>query len=151
MKKFLVLFFFIIASCGYQPLYKTNKESNYLKIKEINFIGDINLSKKIYSKLPFILVKKDESLNLAILESSINITESSKNSKGQVTSYRTTLALKLKILSNDNKIINEKSLQKEFTYNTGENKFQFKEYQDKIKEDLVDDIVEDVIFYLNYL
>lgn len=151
MKKFLVLFFFIIASCGYQPLYKTNKESNYLKIKEISFIGDINLSKKIYSKLPFILVKKDESLNLAILESSINITESSKNSKGQVTSYRTTLALKLKILSNDNKIINEKSLQKEFTYNTGENKFQFKEYQDKIKEDLVDDIVEDVIFYLNYL
>ena len=47
-------------------------------------------------------------------------------------------------------ILDEKIVQKNFSYNADENKFKFKEYQDKIEKNLIDGIVEDVIIHLTY-
>ena len=41
-------------------------------------------------------------------------------------------------------------VQKNFSYNADENKFKFKEYQDKIEKNLIDTIIEDVIIHLTY-
>tara|TARA_B100001250_G_C19627416_1_gene712185 strand:+ start:281 stop:736 length:456 start_codon:yes stop_codon:yes gene_type:complete len=150
MKKIFILFIFIITSCGYQPLYKVDNKIVDLKLKDVKFVGNEKISKKIFTKLPFALVKNDELLNTAIIDSSISTIEASKNSKGQVTSYRTYLTVKFKILNNMNKTIDEKFYQKEFVYNTNENKFKLREYQNKIEENLINNIIEDLIIYLNY-
>ena len=141
---------FVITSCGYQPLYKANKGVDDLKIQNVELLGDVKISKKVLSSLPIVLVNNDKTLNSLNIDSDVRIIEVSKNSKGQVTSYRTTLTVKLKVLDSKNNIIDEKISQREFSYNTDQNKFKLKEYQSKIQKNLIKSIIEDIIIYLNY-
>ena len=149
MKKIFILFYFLLFSCGYQPLYNTNNVEK-IEIKEINFNGNIDLGKKIFSKLPFTINERNQDLNKLIIESTKEVLETSKNSKGQTISYRTVLNVKLKMLNNENKIFSQKNLNKEFSYKDDDNKFRFKEYQLEIENNLANKIAEDLIIYLNY-
>ena len=150
MKKIFIVFLLILTSCGYQPLYKTDQKIKNLNISEVIYSGDQKINEVIYTKLPFALVKNDESLNKLSLESKKEIKITSKNSKGQALSYRTIIKVKILLLNSDGDIIDQKIVQKNFSYNDDENKFKFKEYQDKIEKNLIDTIVEDVIIHLTY-
>ena len=150
MKKIFIILFFIIASCGYQPLYKIEDGKNKLKIREIELTGNKNLSKKISLGLLIEIIKTDETLNKLILQSQKNIIETSKNSKGQVISYKAQISTKLLILDNQDKLLKEKTLIKEFSYNTKENKFKLKEYQIEVENNLINKIVEDINIYLKF-
>ena len=150
MKKIIVVFLLILTSCGYQPLYKTDQNIKSLNISEVIFSGDKKINNVIYQKLPIVLVKNDESLNKLSLESKKKIKITSKNSKGQALSYRTIIKVKILVLNKNGDILDQKIVQKNFSYNADENKFKFKEYQDKIEKNLIDTIVEDVIIHLTY-
>ena len=150
MKNLFLVFLLILASCGYQPLYKTNKNIVDLKINNYKFIGDEKISNQIYSKLPFVLIENDENLNKLVMESNKNISIASKDSKGQATSYKTLLNVKILILNDKDEIVDQKMITKNFTYNSDENKFRFKEYQNKIEKNLIREIVEEIIIHLNY-
>ena len=150
MKKIFILFLLILTSCGYQPLYKTDQNIKSLNISEVIYSGDQKINDVIYQKLPIVLVKNDESLNKLSLESKKEIKITSKNSKGQALSYRTIINVKILVLNNNGDILDQKIVQKNFSYNADENKFKFKEYQDKIEKNLIDTIVEDVIIHLTY-
>ena len=150
MKNLFLVFFLILASCGYQPLYKTNQNMVDLKIHNFKIVGDEKISNQIYSKLPFVLIEDDENLNKLVIESNKNISISSKDSKGQATSYKTLLNVKILILNVKDEIIDQKMIEKNFTYNSDENKFRFKEYQNKIEKNLIEEIVEEIIIHLYY-
>mgnify|MGYP004001518251 FL=1 len=149
MKKFFFVLLFIVASCGYQPLYNTYKEIDKIKISDIKIIGDISLGKKIYSNLALKIVK-DKSLYKLILNNKKNIIATSKNSKGQVVSYRTTITVQLSFLDNEDNLIKDKTLSKDFLYNTKDNKFKLKEYQIEIENNLINKITEDINIYLKF-
>jgi outer membrane lipopolysaccharide assembly protein LptE/RlpB len=150
MKKIFILFLLILTSCGYQPLYKTDQNIKSLNISEVIYSGDQKINDVIYQKLPIVLVKNDESLNKLSLDSKKEIKITSKNSKGQALSYRTIIKVKILVLNSNGDILDQKIVQKNFSYNADENKFKFKEYQDKIEKNLIDTIVEDVIIHLTY-
>ena len=150
MKKIFIVFLLILTSCGYQPLYKTDQNIKSLNISEVIYSGDQKINDVIYQKLPIVLVKNDEKLNKLSLESKKEIKITSKNSKGQALSYRTIIKVKILVLNNNGDILDQKIVQKNFSYNADENKFKFKEYQDKIEKNLIDTIVEDVIIHLTY-
>ena len=150
MKKIIVVFLLILTSCGYQPLYKTDQNINSLNISEVIFSGEKKINNVIYQKLPIVLVKNDESLNKLSLESKKEIKITSKNSKGQDLYYRTIIKVKILVLNKNGDILDQKIVQKNFSYNADENKFKFKEYQDKIEKNLIDTIIEDVIIHLTY-
>ena len=150
MNKFFILLIFFITSCGYQPLYKSKNENNNFKINEIQLIGNSEVGKKILASLPLVIIKNDEDLNRITIEADKSVIEASKNSKGQATSYRTTIFVKFKILDSNNNLVSEKTLKKDFSYNADENKFRFKEYQNKVEENLIKNMAEDILFYLNY-
>ena len=150
MKKIFIVFLLILTSCGYQPLYKTDQNIKSLNISEVIYSGDQKINDVIYQKLPIVLVKNDESLNKLSLESKKEIKITSKNSKGQALSYRTIIKVKILVLNSSGDILDQKIVQKNFSYNADENKFKFKEYQDKIEKNLIDTIVEDVIIHLTY-
>ena len=77
----------------------------------------------------------------ALTESGFNVTiYDNKNSKW--------IQNKQKFILGD--ILDQKIVQKNFSYNADENKFKFKEYQDKIEKNLIDTIIEDVIIHLTY-
>jgi len=149
MKKFFFVLLFIVASCGYQPLYNTYKEIDKIKISDIKIIGDISLGKKIYSNLALKIVK-DKSLYKLILNNKKNIVVTSKDSKGQVVSYRTTITVQLSFLDNEDNLIKDKTLSKDFLYNTKDNKFKLKEYQIEIENNLINKITEDINIYLKF-
>tara|TARA_Y100000389_G_C17449188_1_gene513594 strand:+ start:601 stop:1050 length:450 start_codon:yes stop_codon:yes gene_type:complete len=149
MKKIFFVLLFIVASCGYQPLYNTDKEIDKIKISDIKIIGDISLGKKIYSNLALKIVK-DKSLYKLILNNKKNIVVTSKDSKGQVVSYRTTITVQLSFLDNEDNLIKDKTLSKDFLYNTKDNKFKLKEYQIEIENNLINKITEDINIYLKF-
>ena len=150
MKKIFILFLLFVNACGYQPLYEINNNFNDLKISDVQFRGDIEIGNKVYSKLPFQLIKNDEQLNKLIFESFKEIIETSKNSKGQVTSYRTKISLEFILKNKSDEIINRKKIVKNYSYNTDENKFKFRQFQDKVERDLIEEIIEDIITHFNY-
>ena len=92
--------------------------------------------------------KTNPVLNELLLVSSFKVNETSKDKKGQIKSYRSKIVVNLTIKNNKN-IIKYKTLSEEFTYNNKDNKFELVEYQENIKENLINKIIEDTILFLN--
>ena len=150
MKKIFILFLLIITSCGYQPIYKIDQIKDTLKIKEIKLSGDKTLSEKISKGLSIEMVKSNESLNKLDVNSQKNITETSKNSKGQVSSYRTTISTVISIMDGDDNLVRKKNVSKQFSYNVLANKFKLKEYEEEIENNLINEIIRDTNIFLNF-
>ena len=57
------------------------------------------------------------------------------------------LQLNVKILNNQ-KVIKERNFLKEFSYNNKENKFDLNEYQNRIENNLIDKLIEELIIFI---
>ena len=147
MKKLFILILFFMASCGYQPLY-VNKNSSDLVFKKVELFGDKEINRRILSFISIKEDKNEEKLNQIVLRSNEDIIETSKDSKGRVATLKTTVEIKLVIL-NGNQIIKEKTFNENFSYNNKDNKFDLTKYQNEIKNNLVDKIIEQMSIYLS--
>lgn len=147
MKKLFILIFFFMTNCGYQPLY-VNKNSSDLVFNKIELFGDKEINRRIISFIPIKENKSDEKLNQIVLKSNEDITETSKDSKGRVATLKTTVEIKLVIL-NENQIIKEKTFNENFSYNNKNNKFDLVKYQNEVKNNLIDKIIEQMSIYLS--
>ena len=147
MKRLFILILFFMASCGYQPLY-VNKDSSDLVFNKIELFGDKEINRRIISFISIKEDKNEEKLNQIVLRSNENIIETSKDSKGRVATLKTTVEIKLVIL-NENQIIKEKTFNENFSYNSKNNKFDLAKYQNEVKNNLVDKIIEQMSIYLS--
>ena len=147
MKKFLIFIIFLISSCGYQPIY-INKNLKNFEFSKIITEGENDINKKIINSISLKEDRTNILLNEILLKSSFKVEETSKNKKGQVNSYRSSIFINLSISKND-EIIKNKDFLGEFTYNNKDNKFELVEHQADIKEDLINQAIEDIVLYLN--
>jgi len=147
MKKILILIFFFTASCGYQPIYFGKNSNDYI-FKEITLTGNDGINKKIVSTLNLRKDNTGSNENEVFMDSKVNISETSKDSKGQITSYRSTIILDFKIKNNNNVVKNRRFI-KDFSYNNMKNKFELTEYQKSIEKSLTKKIIEELIIYLD--
>ena len=147
MKKIFIILLFFISSCDYQPIYVNNNSKN-LEFSEIIFEGDNRINRQIINSLSFKENKNDNSLNKLLLKTTFVVEETSKNSKGQIESYRTSILVNLTI-SKNKKILKKKDFFEDFTYNNKENKFELVEYQDSVKNNIINKIIEEIILYIN--
>ena len=147
MKKLFILILFFITSCGYQPLY-VNKNNSNLVFSKIELFGDKEINRRIISFISIKEDKSEEKLNQIVLRSNEDIIETSKDSKGRVATLKTTVEIKLVILDG-NQIIKEKTFNENFSYNNKDNKFDLTKYQNEIKNNLVDKIIEQMSIYLS--
>jgi len=141
----LLLICIFFNSCGYSPIYKSIKEFNY---SQIIYNGDKKLNRQITSALSLKEDKNNNSLNKLTLETNKKILVTSKNSKGQIQSYRMVIYLNL-IIENSEKKIQQKTFVKDFSYNTKNNKFELSEYENQIENNLIQEIIEEINIYLN--
>ena len=148
MKKTLFILLFFISSCGYQPIY-VNKSSEIYEFKKIIFGGDNYINNKIIKILSIKENNLIDNKDILHISSSFNTEEISKNSKGQVELYKSTINVNLQIKNIDNQVIQKRNFAKEFTYNNKQNKFDLAQYQSSIKDDLINKIVSDTIIFLN--
>lgn len=148
MKKIFFILLFFISSCGYQPLYQ-NKDLKNFKFRKITLTGDDYINKRVTNTISIQENNETKNEKELFISSSSKIQETSKNSKGQVESFRIIVTINLKIINKIEEDSQNKNFIKEFTYNNKQNKFELIEYQNSIKDDLIDKIINDIIIYLN--
>ena len=116
MKKiFLFLCFFSLFNCvGYEPLFSTKKLSYY--IESIENVNNDSITKKISKNLDNNKIKKINKKGYMLEISSIkNNVVTSRNSKGQVSTYEMTLDVNVKVFDNiTNLLIGKLRLNKKF-------------------------------------
>ena len=139
----LIIFF---TSCGYNPIYLNNNLKNF-EYKEIISGGNKEITKKIISALNIKTNNNNE--NKLLISSSFKTDEVSKNSKGQIELYKSTLSVLINVEDSKKSNIKSKNFLKEFTYSNKENKFELVEYQDSIQKNLTEIIIGEIIIFLN--
>ena len=149
MKKFnyLFLLFLFTVNCGYQPIY-TNQKSLNFKLKEVILIGDKKINQKI---LNFTNLKKNSSDNNALaisVETSQNRNISSKDNSGNPLTYQMSLSSTLIVKINNN-LTDQTTFTSSFSYSNKENKFDLREYEKNILEDLIRSNSEKITTYLS--
>ena len=147
INRILFLLLLILTSCGYQPLY-SKKETKILIVNELEQIGDTNINKRVASALSINIDKNLQLTNKITLENKKKIIETSKNKKGQPDSFKMVIDFRF-ILSDNGSILNEKFISEEFSYKNKENKFDLSQYEMNIEQNLINKIIEKLIFYIN--
>ena len=145
---YLILFFFFIVSCGYQPLY-SNKETNFY-IHKINSLGDKKINKTLINKLELYKDKNGKNKIELEINSKINKTTTSKDTKGNPKIFRIEIISQIKVTKEEEKYL-EKIFFKSSNYNNSSKKFELKQYEENLKINLIDKISEDIVGYLQTL
>ena len=147
MKKIiLILSFLLLASCGYQPIF-SSKTSNFL-IEEIIYNENDKISLKIRNNLTFLSNTENYIRVIRLkLSSEKKIDISSKDSKGDPLVYKMTISTNIEIYSN-NELTMQKNINKNFSYKNTKNKFDLKQYEKTIENNLIETIKEDIILIL---
>ena len=150
-KKFIyILILLALTNCGYQPIYNKSKNTNY-SIKDIEIEGNKKINRKI---ITFANLKENNnqaySYNVS-LNSTKKIEIVSKDQAGTASIFKTTISvnLSLKDPNNKNIIVKSKNFTSSFSYNNTKNKFDLKQYQKNIEENLIIKIAEEIIIFLN--
>jgi outer membrane lipopolysaccharide assembly protein LptE/RlpB len=153
MKKiFLFLCFFSLFNCvGYEPLFSTKKLSYY--IESIENVNNDSITKKISKNLDNNKIKKINKKGYMLEISSIkNNVVTSRNSKGQVSTYEMTLDVNVKVFDNiTNLLIGKLRLNKKSSYNNQVNKFDLNQYKKNIMKGMINKISEDITIKLQLL
>ena len=139
-----LIFFLILSSCGYQPIYST---------KNLNFtIGKVekentSLNNKFAKSINALTNREsDKKINIKI-ESDKKIRIKSKDSKGNTLVLELEINLRFINLNSANQT--QKVLSRKITYNNSDDKFKLKEYENELEDILITKIIEDLINYLS--
>ncbi len=150
MKNILILFYLInlivLTSCGYKVL--NNIDNTNFEIVEINAIGNDKINnrlEKYFSKFK----DKENPLKLFNVELNSVFTKkvTSKNSAGEDASYSMKIKVKLDITEN-NQNIESNTFEKNINYNNLDSKFELKQYENVLINNLVDEIIIEINSFL---
>ena len=154
LKKIITtLSFLLLLSCGYEPIYSKKKiNSNYnFSINTINLIGDNEINQILENKLKRKIntEKKSTEINLN-LNSRIEKSITSKNKKGNPIRFSIKIMTNLEVFENEI-LKGKKNFEEKFEYNNRTNKFDLKQYEKNIKNNLISELSYKIIKYLNTL
>ena len=154
LKKIITtLSFLLLLSCGYEPIYsKKNINNNYnFSIKTINFSGDNKVNKILKNKFIKYLNKESKSTELNLnLNSKVEKSVRSKNKKGNPIRFSIKIMINLKLFKSGI-LKGQTSFEENFEYNNKSNKFDLLQYENNIKVNLISELSNEIINYLNYL
>jgi len=150
MKKFIynliTLLFVFLIGCGYTPIY-TKKNINF-NIQEINFSGEKNINRKINQLLNAYKNSDENNQEISItINSSKNINIVSRNSKGEAQAYKINIQVDVKAFINQKNIL-KLNIQKSSTFNAVSRKSEQKLIENKIYDNLSNEIAEEIILRL---
>ena len=148
-KIFLLLFFLLLSSCGYEALYSKKNSINYnFSISKLNLVGDRDVNLKMKQRLnSYTLNKKNKNFKINIFSTSTK-TVAAKNTAGDATSFKSTVTIKVEILTNE-KLKNSFTMSENFNYNNNSDKFSLRRYEKEIKNNLADTVTDKLIFRLS--
>tara|TARA_B100001027_G_C16172533_1_gene287660 strand:+ start:340 stop:795 length:456 start_codon:yes stop_codon:yes gene_type:complete len=142
---YLILFFFIMG-CGFTPIY-SGKDINF-KVSSIE--KNINNSYTNYlANSIYVFSNDNASKNFKInILYNANTAVVLKNKKGDPTKNRLSISVELKISDKNKKALDSQVFIESFEYTVQDNKFEMKQYEKNIKQNLVEDISDQILIYL---
>ena len=147
--KYIFIFVFLL-SCGYTPIYQTNKKLN-IKLETINSSGDKGINREIVKNLE--KHRDNDTNNVYDLFINSNKKEDvvTKDKKGNATSYKLTLEVDINLsnISNDKKFT--KKFSKDMSFNSKNNKFELDQYRLNLEKNMISQILQDINIYLRNL
>ena len=143
------IFFFTIliflTQCGYQTIY-SNKNLNF-NVTQIKILNDQNIGRQIKNRLGLLNSNTNaDSFNLEI-DSKFEKTTASKDKQGNPNVFNLTIFVRVNVTS-ESGIEQSKVFSEAINYNNSENKFNLKKYEESLKENLTEKIIEDLLLYL---
>ena len=146
LKKIIIfpIFFLFFLSCGYTPIF-SKKEVNF-SIENIKFLGDKDVKKKINHSLSSYRNKpnKEKKISL-IINSSKKINVASKNSKGEAQTNKISIDASVNIILSENNFL-VKNFSKSSIYDVIDRKSEQKSIENKLTENLSNEIALQIIF-----
>ena len=149
-KIIIVLNFFLLLSCGFEPIYlkKENMIGQNFTINNIGFSGDNNINQNLKNSLKnYINVKGKQKEYDLIIDSSSKKIITSKNEKGNPDIFYTEVIVKMDVLNN-NKIKSKKTFSEGFEYKNKSGKYELKKYERTIQKNLTNKISQEIIKFL---
>jgi len=148
-KKIILLFLFLLSSCGYEAIHSKKNSVNYsFSVSELSFAGDRTVNLKIKEKLNnYTQNKKDKDFILKISSTSEKIILA-KNIAGDATYFKNKISINIEVLMN-NKFESNFMIIESFNYNNISNKFNLKKYEKEIKNNLAEAAADKLIFKLS--
>jgi len=141
----LILLFFILANCGFEPIY-SSKKSNF-NIGEIKITNKNRFNTIIENNLRNISNNKSQNIFDLIINSERKKIVSSKDAKGDPELLTMIISVEVQIIK-DNVIKNKKSFSENFSYSNNSNKFSLAQYEKDIEKNLINKIIENINSYL---
>tara|TARA_B100001027_G_C16159293_1_gene281789 strand:+ start:121 stop:567 length:447 start_codon:yes stop_codon:yes gene_type:complete len=148
MKKiinYLIVFIFV-ASCSYEPVFQNTKSN--IEFGKATFNGDEKISNLIYSQ--FKNYESNESKKVINFNSRYDKIVASKDKKGNPQTFNMKVLIELKII-NENKNEINKIFEESISYNNIKSKFELKNKEDQLKRSLSENIIRDILVFINSL
>ena len=139
MKKILFALILFLTSCGYQVLNKVDK-TDFI-ISKYDFSGNSQINKIL--KRNFDKNKKTNNLQNEfeiVINSNLIRTNNSKNKAGEVTNLTLKITVDMDVFQYGKKV-KKVSFNEDGNYNNNDNKFELKQFEKIIINDLVDKII----------
>ena len=148
-KKFALIFFLLLSSCGYEAIYSKKNIINYnFSISNLTLMGEKDINLKIKEKLyNYTLNKKDKNFILTISSNMKKVTIA-KNISGNPTKFKSTIIIDIEVLMEGN-LKNNLQIIESLNYSNIDNKFDLKKYEQQIKYNLAEVATEKLIFKLS--
>ena len=141
----LILLFFILANCGFEPIY-SSKKSNF-NIGEIKITNKNKFNSMIKNNLKNISNNESQNKFDLIINSEKKRIISSKDTKGNPQLLTMIISVEVQIIK-DNVIKNKKNFSQDFSYSNNSNKFGLAQYEKDIEKNLINKIIENLKAYL---
>ena len=148
-----ILTFFLLLSCGFEPIYSQKKiDGNFnFTIASIGFSGNNSINQYLKNNLVNYINNKDKEIKYdIIINSSIIKTITSKNKKGNTEIFYTKVQINVDIIEDD-KIKNKTIFEEVFEYKNKSSKFKLNEYEKNIQKNLTNKLSKDLIEYLYHV
>ena len=149
-KIFTTLSFLLLLSCGYEPIYsKKQINNNYnFSINTINLIGDNKVNQILKNKLKKKSNKEEISTEFNLnLNSRIVKNVTSKDKKGNPKRFSIKIIINLGVFENEI-LKGKKNFEERFEYNNRSNKFDLKQYEKNITNNLISKLSDKINTYL---
>ena len=150
-KKLNILFFLIIIflyGCGFEPIFSSKNINNaqLVSIDKIDFKNYSDINNLFLRKFRY-FQKDEENLRKFNLGLNINKTKKiiSKNKLGDPETFNIEIIVDVLILNTEDNILNSRTIKKNKNYNNLDNKFDLKQEENIIKNNIVGEIVDEII------
>ena len=146
MKNIFLIIILFLNSCGFTPIY-SSKDSNY---KIISFQKNVNNNLTNYIEDTISMLSNSDAEE--ILKIKLNFSEDIivilKDSKGDPKKNRLTINIDLKLFDLNDNLKSSQKFYESFEYSIDANKFNLKQYEKSIKQNLVEEITQQINIFL---